>query len=277
MSWLEGTRARARLLFARRAAESRMEEEIRLHIDLETERLVRDAGLDPKEARRRAFVAFGGVENHKEALRSDRGLAWLSGASLDLKLALRMFVKYPGLTFVGVIGLAVAVAVGAVSFGIINTVVDGRLPLDEGDRVISIRNVQDGDERPGRPTHLHDLVTWREELRAVDALGAYRTVDRNLITRDGRPEPVRIAEMTASGFRIARVAPLMGRYFNDDDERPGAAPVVVIGYTLWQSRFAGRADIVGRPLQLGATAHTVIGVMPEGFAFPVNNRVWTPL
>jgi hypothetical protein len=62
-----------------------------------------------------------------------------------------MFVKYPGLTFVGVIGLAVAVAVGAVSFGIINTVVDGRLPLDEGDRVISIRNVQDGDERPGVP------------------------------------------------------------------------------------------------------------------------------
>lgn len=53
------------------------------------------------------------------------------------------------------------------SIGIINTVVDGRLPLDEGDRVISIRNVQDGDERPGRPTHLHDLVTWREELRAV--------------------------------------------------------------------------------------------------------------
>jgi hypothetical protein len=69
----------------------------------------------------------------------------------------------------------------------------------------------------------------------------------------------------------------MGRYFNDDDERPGAAPVVVIGYTLWQSRFAGRADIVGRALQLGATAHTVIGVMPEGFAFPINNRVWTPL
>src|SRR3954470_3470193 len=86
MSWLEGTRARARLLFARRAAESRMDEEIRLHIDMETERLIRDAGLDPHEARRRAFVAFGGVENHKEALRSDRGLAWLSGTSLDLKL-----------------------------------------------------------------------------------------------------------------------------------------------------------------------------------------------
>ena len=277
MSWFEGTRARARLLFARRAAESRMNEEFRFHIDMETERRVRESGLTVDEARRQTLAAFGGVENHKEALRSERGLAWLGGFSLDLKLGLRMFVKYPGLALVGVLGMAVAVAVGAVAFGIIYTIVDSTLPLADGGRVVSIRNLQDGDDGPGRATHLHDLVTWREELRAVDALGAYRTVDRNLITRDGRPEPVRIAEMTASGFRIARVAPLEGRYFNDDDERAGAPPVVVIGYSLWQNRFAGAADVVGRPLQLGATTYTVIGVMPEGFAFPINNRVWTPL
>jgi predicted permease len=277
MSWLEGARARARLLFARRAAESRMNEEFRFHIEMETERRVRESGLDPEEARRQTLAAFGGVENHKEALRNDRGLAWLNGISLDLKLGLRILVKYPGLTLVGVLGMAVAVAVGAVAFGIIGTVVDATLPLDEGDRIVSIGNIEDGQDNPGLPTHLHDLVTWREELRAVDALGAYRTVDRNLITRDGRPEPVRIAEMGASGFRIARVAPLKGRYFNDDDERPEAPPVVVIGYSVWQNRFAGRPDVVGQTLQLGATTHTVIGVMPEGFAFPINNRVWTPL
>ena len=212
MSWFEGTRARARLLFARRAAESRMNEEFRFHIDMETERRVRESGLTVDEARRQTLAAFGGVENHKEALRRDRGLAWLGGFSLDLKLGLRMFVKYPGLALVGVLGMAVAVAVGAVAFGIIYTIVDSTLPLADGGRVVSIRNLQDGDDGPGRATHLHDLVTWREELRAVDALGAYRTVDRNLITRDGRPEPVRIAEMTASGFRIARVAPLKGMY-----------------------------------------------------------------
>jgi predicted permease len=277
MSWLEGTRARARLLFARRAAESRMEEEMRLHIELETERLIREDGLDAHEARRRAFVVFGGVENHKEALRSDRGFAWLGGASLDLKLGARMFVKYPGLTAVGVVGMAVAVAIAAVAFGIIGAIVDGELPLDEGHRIVAIRNVVDGQNNPGRLTHLHDLVTWRSELRAMSALGAYRTVDRNLITRDGRPEPVRIAEMTASGFRIARVPPLLGRYLVDDDERAGAPPVAVIGYSVWQSRFGGVADVVGKTLQLGATTHTVIGVMPDGFGFPINNRVWTPL
>jgi predicted permease len=76
---------------------------------------------------------------------------------------------------------------------------------------------------------------------------------------------------------VARVPPLLGRYFNDDDEREGAPPMVVIGYSVWQSRFAGQPDIIGRTLQLGATPHTVIGVMPEGFAFPINNRIWTPL
>src|SRR5918995_2707721 len=98
MSWLEGSRARLRLLFGRRTAESRMTKEIGFHLDMETERLVREQGLDAVEARRRALVAFGGVEQHKEALRDGRGLAWLGGLTLDLKLGVRMLMKYPGLT-----------------------------------------------------------------------------------------------------------------------------------------------------------------------------------
>jgi predicted permease len=83
--------------------------------------------------------------------------------------------------------------------------------------------------------------------------------------------------MTASGFRITRVPPLLGRYLVDDDEREGAIPVVVIGYDMWRNRFARDPKVVGRTLQLGAELFTVVGVMPEGFAFPVNNRLWTPL
>src|SRR5688572_13931594 len=153
MRWLDAARARARLLFGRRAAESRVTEEFTFHLDMEVERLIGEHGLAPNEARRRALAAFGGVENHKEALRSDRGLAWLGGFSLDLKLGLRMFVKYPGLALVGVLGMAVAVAVGAVAFGIIYTIVDSTLPLADGGRVVSIRNLQDGDDGPGRATH----------------------------------------------------------------------------------------------------------------------------
>lgn len=277
MSWLEGTRARLRLLFVRRGAETRMNEEFRFHIEMETERLVREARLEPEEARRRSLVSFGGVENHKEALRDGRGLAWLSGMSLDFKLGLRMLLKYPGLTIVGVLGMAVAVAIGTISFGIIYTIYDPSVPLDEGGRIVQIQNIDLRRNDQGRRTHLHNLAAWREALTAVEDLGAYRTTDRNLITHETRPEPVRIAEMTASGFRVARVNPLKGRYFSAEDEREGAPPVVVIGHSVWQGRFAGRPDIVGRTLQFGNTPHTVIGVMPQGFAFPINNRVWTPL
>src|SRR5688572_1323045 len=109
MSWLEASRARLRLLFNRRAAESRMTKEIAFHVDMETERLMREQGLDAVEARRRALVAFGGMEKHKEQLRDGSGRAWFDGFALDLKLGGRMLVKYPGLTIVG--GLAMAFAI----------------------------------------------------------------------------------------------------------------------------------------------------------------------
>src|SRR5688500_18265623 len=185
MSWLHAANARLRLLLARRAAESRMKEEFRFHLEMETERLVRDARLEPNEARRRALAAFGGVENHKEALRSDRGLAWLAGMSLDLKLGLRMMLKYPGLTFIGVLGLSVAVAIGAAAFGMISNFIAGSLPLDEGDRIVAIQNLNQGSDDRGRPLHLHDLTTWRADLRAIGTIGAYRTLDRTLITLEG--------------------------------------------------------------------------------------------
>jgi predicted permease len=278
LSWLHGVAARMRLLIGRRAAEARMEEEIALHIEMETDRLRRERGLSLEEARRQALIAFGGIERHKEELREGRGLTWLAGLSLDLRLGVRMLVKHPGLTLVGVLGMSLGVAIGAVGFGIIYTLLDPGLPLDEGDRIVAIENVDRmrGDGAAAR-SHLHDLAVWRDQLSAVEELGAYRTVDRNLITSGGRPEGVRIAEMTASGFRIARVPPLLGRYLLDSDERPGAAPVVVIGHSVWQRRFAGDPGILGRTLRLGAAQHTIVGVMPPDFGFPVNNRVWTPL
>jgi predicted permease len=276
MSWVAGIRARLVLLLGRRAVESRIDEEVHFHVEMETERLIRESGFAPDEARRRALVAFGGVEQHKEALRAGRGLSSLHGISLDLRLGVRMLVKYPGLTIVAVVGLSVAVAIGAVSFSMIYTVIDPTLPLDEGDRIVAIESVEPIEDA-GQRTHLHDLTVWREDLTAIELLGAYRTIGRNLITGDRPAEPVHVAEMTATGFRVGRVPPLLGRYLLDDDERNGAPPVVVIGYEVWQGRFAADSAIVGRTIELGATRHTIVGVMPDGFAFPVRHRFWTPL
>jgi predicted permease len=270
-------RKRLRLLLRKQAVERELDEELAFHIAMETEKN-RRAGLSVEEARRQAMIAFGGVERHKEEVREARVLGWVAGMSLDLKLGLRMLVKYPGLTMVGVVGMAVAVAIGAIAFSIISTIVDPGLPLDDGGRVVAI---QTSDPTPGSrggpPTRLHDLAVWREALTAVELLSAYRTVERNLIPADGHPETVSMAEMTASGFRVARVPPLLGRHLLDDDDRKGAPAVAVIGQALWQRRFGGDSAIVGRTVRLGAARHTIVGVMPQDFGFPVDNEVWTPL
>src|SRR5688572_10555365 len=118
MKWLDASRARLRLLFARRAAESRMTQEFQLHIELETEQLMRAKGLAPDEARRQAVVAFGGMETHKESLRDGRGLAWLGGFALDLKLAARLLARYPWLTVVAGAAMAFGIAAGVGAFEI---------------------------------------------------------------------------------------------------------------------------------------------------------------
>jgi putative ABC transport system permease protein len=262
-------------LLRRREAEERMEEEIRFHLEMATETNLR-AGMSPEEARRRARLTFGGVEGHKERLREGRTFAWASGLSLDVRLGWRMLRKYPGLTGVGVLGMAIAIAIGAVTFQAIYTLIDADLPLDEGDRVVALQYWNAATNRAERGS-VQDFVAWHAELESVQELSAFRNTERNLIVPGGVFEPVAVAEMTASGFQVARVPPLLGRPLLEEDEQRGAPAVVVIGYDVWQTRFQGDPDVVERDVRLGNTVHTVVGVMPQGFAFPVNHSYWVPL
>ena len=251
-------------------------EEMRFHLDMEAERLVREEGLEPAEARRRAAVTFGGVERHREATRDARPFGWLTGLSLDLRLGARMLRKHPGLTIIGGLGMAVGIAVSVGFFAFTLAHIYPEIPLHEGDRIVALENRDvriNNEERRS----LHDFFTWREELRSVEDLSAFRTVERNLVTGEGPPELVMVAEMTAAGFQVARVAPLMGRYLVPEDEREGAPSVVVIGHDVWQNRFGGDPGIVGRDIRFGNDVQTVVGVMPEDFAFPENHAFWTPL
>jgi predicted permease len=273
---IDALRARFALLIPKRA-EARIEEELAFHIDMEAQRIARDHGVPIDEARRLARATFGGVTQHREELRAGRGVAWLGGLSLDFRLGLRMLARTPGLTAVSLLGLSVAVAVGAFAFAAVSTVTSDALPFADGDRIVAISNLDRRRSDDAAGTHLHDLDTWRRSLSTVENLGGYRTFPRNLIAADGRSASVRVAEMSAAGFALARIAPIRGRYFTAADESPAAPPVVVIGYDSWQTLFAGRDDIVGSHVRLGNDAATVIGVMPAGFAFPVNNQAWTPL
>lgn len=197
-------------------------------------------------------------------------------STLDIKLGARILAKSPGLSIVGGLGIAVAVALGAAGYAVFNSYLYAVVPLNEGDRLVALAEF-DPQARHEEDHLLRDFLTWRRELRTVTDIGAFHSVRRNLASESGQSEPITLAEMTASGFRAARVAPLRGRVLLDADEQPGAPAVVVIGYDVWQARFARDPSIIGRSIRIGRETHTIVGVMPEGFAFPVSHSYWIPL
>jgi predicted permease len=264
----------------RRDPKEELTEELQFHLEQRTREYIA-RGMSPEAARQAASERFGDSTRVRDAcahmLAADRAqeerrtlwrISWL-----DVKLGLRMFFKYPGLSLVSVIGMAVAIAIGAGYFTVLGTWLDSSLPLPEGERIVSIRKVGGGgtDNASGA-----EFLQLRDELKTVSDLGTFRDQRRN-VAADGRIDVVSVAAMTASGFRVARIAPVLGRVLTDDDERPGAPPVVVIGFDEWQRRFAGDPRILERTLRLDDTVHTIVGVMPKGFGFPISYHYWVPL
>jgi putative ABC transport system permease protein len=276
MGWWNGLRARLGLLFRGGAAEARMEEEIGFHVDMEAERLEREEGLDPVEARRRALVAFGGVERTKEELREGRGLAWLSGLRLDLKLGARMLVKYPVLTGASVLALALAVGLAVSFFEFMSNMAWPRFPLPEADRIVQLR-LQDEESGDRERRALYDFERWRDELDGVEELTAVTTSEMVVRTEDERFATLEGARVTPSMFRFSRLRPLHGRPLRADDAEATSPAVAVLAYSAWRRLFDGDPGAIGRTLRVGSETATVVGVMPEGFEFPSNQQVWLPL
>ena len=124
---------------------------------------------------------------------------------------------------------------------------------------------------------MHDLVMWRREMKTVGEIGAFRTIARTVTVAGGPVEAAEVAQITADGFNITRVKPVIGRAIVAADESASASPIVVIGYDVWHSRFGGDASVLGQEVRLGNAIHTIVGVMPEGYRFPVNHSYWIPL
>jgi predicted permease len=207
----------------------------------------------------------------RDALASAFAISWP-----DIKLSLRLLVRNPGLTAVSTVGITVGIAITAGMFGFIHANFDPTLPLDDGDRIVALENWDVAGNNENRQS-LHDFVTWRDQMTSVVEISAFREDSATMRTGDWLPETVRIAAMSASGFHVARVPPLVGRVFNHDDEQQAATPVVVIGYDVWQSHFARDRSAIGQQVRFGSVDYTIVGVMPEGFAFPVNHHYWIPL
>jgi putative ABC transport system permease protein len=261
--------------FRSNRAESELDREIRSHLQLLEDQFVAD-GMARRDARYAARRAFGGVEQVKEQQRDARMFRWLAGWPMDLKLGGRMLVKYPGLTVVGGVAMAFGICVGLVIFQVLGLFTNPTLPLSAGPRVVEIRNidlvVNDEEDKI-----LYDFLQWQQSLQSITDIGAWRNASRNLVVAAGDARPVAVAEMSASGFRVADGEPLMGRVLVDADAQPAAPAVAVIGHDVWRTRFGGDPNVIGRDVQLGTEHVTVVGVMREGFEFPVSHDVWLPL
>ncbi|MEP6833810.1 MAG: ABC transporter permease [Gemmatimonas sp.] len=261
----------------RDTVETQMLEEFRLHLELRTADLVR-TGLTEEQAARQARLEFGHSEHHRVDARQSRGLMFfdqLRFSALDVKLGVRMLVKHRGLSLVSVIGLAVAIAMSAGAFSLSESLLETQLPLPEGDRIVALRNRNVAE--PGQNSaSLRDFMTWQSELRSVRDVAAFTMARRNLVAPGVELIPVDIVRITASGLGLARTAPIMGRLLLEEDERADRH-VVVISFEAWRRRFASDAQIIGRSIGLGTDQYTIVGVMPEGFRFPVNDQYWIPL
>ena len=194
----------------------------------------------------------------------------------DYRLGVRMLLKYPGLTIAGGLALAMAIGIGAGWYDLFGKLLWPTIPLPDGDRIVIIETQNALTNQPELRVS-RDFLEWRNDLRSIDGLGAYRAERRNLIAGNTPPVLIRTVALTATAFRTAHVTPLIGRGLLDADETPGAPGVVVLGYDVWQRSFEGRKDVVGSTVKLGRTPVTVVGVMPERFGFPASYHAWTPL
>ncbi len=273
--------ARARSLYRgvvhRDELEQEMREEFQHHLAERADALVRE-GLTPEAARDRARREFGHQDTHRAHAHEAMGLSSITQLRLswlDVKLGLRMLLKYPMLNLAAVFALAVGIPVGLAPSHLARAL-EAPLPGDANDRVRALR-FWDPLSSGVAPTWDSDFTFWEQHLRTVASLGAFRTSSYNVASADGQAAPADAAQLSPAVFQMLDTRPFIGRTFEAADFAAGAEDVVVIGHALWTSRFGKDPAVLGRTIRIGRTPHVVVGVMPDGFTFPGNEALWLPL
>ncbi|MCI0533971.1 MAG: ABC transporter permease [Verrucomicrobiales bacterium] len=273
MNWLHKLRLRLRALFQKEKLDARMDDEMRSHIEMQTQENI-DAGMKPEEARYDALRQFGWVESIKETCREQRGVSWIENLGQDIRYGARMLRKNPGFTAVAVLTLALGIGANTAIFSVVNAVLLKPLPYPESERLLWL-----GENAPNFPTRsiaYPNFLDWRAQQTAFENLGVYNFTSVNL-TSHGEPVRLEAARISAGVFPALRIQPALGRFFTEEEDRPGVEPVLMLGHALWQSRFGGDADVLNQSLNIDGRPYSVVGVMPAGFAFPGPVDVWTPV
>ena len=274
MGTWRGVALRLRALFRRSATERDLDDEIRLHLDLETERL-RALGIPPAEARRRALLAFGGVEQMKEAHRDGRGVRWIEDAIADTRFALRTLRRNPVLSAAAIITLALGIGANTAIFSAVNAVILRPLPFSHPDRLVML-----SEDNPEKGWHREtaapaNYLDWKERVRAFEDVAAYTPGGGATLAIRGMPQRVRVRSVTGDYFSVLGVRPELGRALETGETWRGGADVAVISHELWQDAFGADTTVLGSTVPLDGTPTQIVGVMPRSFRFAADTvDVW---
>ena len=251
-------------LFRRRRLDDDLDEELRSHLEMGIERNLRQ-GMSEEEARHRALLDLGGLEQTKERYRDQRGLPLVDSALQDLRFGFRILRRSPGFSILAILCLTLGIGANAAVFSWIEGVLFRPFPLVvHQERLLAVVSTSRG--MPG-----HDDVSWPDFLdlqknsTLIDAFIAEKIVGTTLNVGD-RAERATGSIVSANYFDALGIRPMLGRGFQPSENTGrNAHAVTVISYRMWQDRFRGDPAIIGKTQMMNGVRHTIVGVAPEGF------------
>jgi len=268
---------RVRSLFRFRAVESELDEELRFHAEQQREKYLK-SGMTLDDAARRVRQEFGGLDQVKEECREARGVNLMETLFRDVHYALRTLRKAPGFTLVVLLTLGLGIGANTAIFSIVDGILLHPLPYQDPSRLIALNGTTPkvGTISVSYP----DFVDWRQQSRSFSEMAAVCSVSFNLagnLAGIKQPQNIDGEAVSPNFLSMLGVRPFLGRDFDASEGKAGAAPVVLLGYQLWQSQFGGESSVLGRTINLDGRGFTIIGVLPPDFRSTEKTDVMEPI
>jgi predicted permease len=247
----------------RQTLEDRLDDEIRFHVEQQTEKN-RRAGMAPDEARRHALIRFGGVEPMRERTRDVFRAVRIEHLVQDVRYGLRSLRRHPAFSMMAVLSLAIGIGANAAIFGVVRAVLFPDSPLVQLETLVNV--YENEAERRFGPLSYPNIEDLRKGTTDVFSGVAASTFAFAPLDRDGTSAMVMGEAVTGGAFALLGVTPLLGRaILPEDDIARGGHPVVMLGHGYWERAFGADPQVVGRTLRMGGRAYTIIGVAPANY------------
>ena len=259
-------------MLRRTRMEREMDEEMRFHIEAHATDLV-SSGLSRQEALRQARLEFGWMETTKEECRDAVGVSFLDALTQDVRHGVRTLLRMPMFTMITVGVLALGIGANTAIFNVVDAVLLRPLAYRDSGRLVTILLNGNG------PVSVANYIDWRDQSRSFSAMGAADYWSPNLTGSDA-PEHIPGLKVTQNLFPMLGIEPMLGRLFAEGEDKDGADREVILSYGLWQRRFSGDRNVLGKQIVLDGNAYAVVGVMPQGFHFApfwaTKAELWVP-